>query len=99
MFPHCTSEVAKTGRRRISTDEMGRSCQDLAVRSLRNRASPAKMKFENAFGARRGPIIPSSNAKSRILFHALARYCADGRVPNLGVGRNPAVVLPDLAGI
>ena len=37
----CEREIAKTGRRSISKDGIGRSHQDLAIRSLGSRANPA----------------------------------------------------------
>ena len=37
----CEFEIAKTGRRSISMDEIGRSHQDLAIRKLGNRVNPA----------------------------------------------------------
>ena len=37
----CESEIAKTGRRSISKDGIGRSHQDLAIRKLGNRVNPA----------------------------------------------------------
>ena len=37
----CEREIAKTGRRSISNDGIGRSHQDLAIRSLGSRVNPA----------------------------------------------------------
>ena len=37
----CKSEIAQTGRQRISQDGIGRSHQDLAIRNLGSRANPA----------------------------------------------------------
>ena len=37
----CEFEIAKTGRRSISKDGIGRSHQDLAIRKLGNRVNPA----------------------------------------------------------
>ena len=37
----CEREIAKTGRRSISKDGIGRSHQDLAIRSLGSRVNPA----------------------------------------------------------
>ena len=37
----CKSEIAHTGRQRISQDGIGRSHQDLAIRSLGSRVNPA----------------------------------------------------------
>ena len=37
----CKSEIAQTGRQRISQDGIGRSHQDLAIRSLGSRVNPA----------------------------------------------------------
>ena len=37
----CKSEIAQTGRQRISQDGIGRSQQDLAIRSLGSRVNPA----------------------------------------------------------
>ena len=37
----CKTEIAQTGRQRISQDGIGRSHQDLAIRSLGSRVNPA----------------------------------------------------------
>ena len=75
----CEFEIAKTGRRSISKDGIGRSHQDLAIRSLGSRVNPA-------FAPNTAVYAPVTKMPRTSLAHARAR-----RDPGVGGCQNSAV--------
>ena len=75
----CEFEIAKTGRRSISKEGIGRSHQDLAIRSLGSRVNPA-------FAPNTAVYAPVTKMPRTSLAHARAR-----RDPGVGGCQNSAV--------
>ena len=76
----CKSEIAQTGRQRISQDGIGRSHQDLAIRSLGSRVNPA-------FAQNTAVYAPDKNARTSLALIPTWRELGVGGCQNTAVHR------------